>query len=452
MELAIVVYYINILWDIIKNWWWIFVPFVLWRHFKFWWFWWRLEVWMFQQKMIVLEIKMPKDVLKPLRAMEEAFDAIWANLLDPPDWWEKWFEGKQQISITLEMVSDGGTPHLYIRTIDNRRNAIESAIYSQYPDAEITLVDDYTNSVPQSLPNKDWNLWGADFELVRADKLKADLFPIKTYNQFFEEKEVAKEEKRIDPISVLLEGMGTFKPGEQLWIQICLEPILNSGKPEEGGRKFIKEGRAMADKLAKRPVTETKSILREAVDELISGTAPGEKKEEPALYPPEMRLTPGEKDIVTAVERKISKRCFKAYFRFIYLAKRDVYLSAAKSIPFGFFNQFSTENLNNFKPMSRTLSKVHKYITLKFFNIEIPIPTFEILRARRGFVRRRRLFFRYTKRFSPFFPKSGGTYLLNTEEAATMFHFPGRGVSSAPSVSRVESKRGEAPLDLPMEE
>ncbi|MFH1780705.1 MAG: hypothetical protein ABH841_01770 [Candidatus Nealsonbacteria bacterium] len=447
MDAALVVYYLNILWDVIKNWWWLCLPFVLWRPFLFWWIWWRNEIWMFQQKSIVLEIKMPKDVLKPLRAMEEAFDAIWANLLDPPDWWEKWFEGKMQINITLEMISSGGTPHFYVRMLENRRNSIESAIYSQYPDAEITLADDYTNTVPQDVPNKDWNLWGADFELQNPD-----VFPIKTYNQFFEEKEVAKEEKRIDPISVLLEGMGTFKPGEQLWIQISLTPILDTGKPEEGGRNFVKEGRKIADKLAKRPITEAKSILQEAADELISGTVPGEKKEEFALYPPEMRLTPGEKDILTAVERKVSKRCFDAFFRFIYLAERDLYFSAAKSIPFGFFNQFSTENLNKFKPMSKTLSKVHKYVTINFFNIEIPIPTFEILRARRTFIKKRRLFFRYIKRWPPFFPKRGGTYLLNTEEAATMFHFPGRGVSSAPFVSRVESKRGEAPLDLPTEE
>jgi len=448
MDTVLVVYYLNILWDIIKNWWWVFVPFVLWRPFLFWWLWWRLEVWMFAQKMIVLEIKMPKEVLKPLRAMEEAFDAIWANLLDPADWWEKWFEGKQQISITLEMVSSGGTPHFYIRTIDNRRNAIESAIYSQYPDAEITLVDDYTKSVPRGLPNKEWTFWGADFEMQ-----KPDVFPMKTYNQFFEEKETPKEEKRIDPISVLLEGMGTFKPGEQLWIQISLTPILTSGKPEEGGRNFVKQGRAIADKLAKRPKDPAaRSILQEAADELISGKMPGIEKKKEDIFPAEMRLTPGEKDILTAVERKISKRCFDAYFRFIYLAKRDIYASAAKAIPFGFFNQFSTENLNSFKPMSRTLSKIHKYVTVHLFDLEIPIPTYELLRERRAFVRRRRLFFRYVSRFSPFFPKPGGTYLFNTEEVATMFHFPGRGVSSAPFVPRVESKRGEAPLDLPMEE
>ena len=35
MDLVIVVYYVNILWDIVKNWWWICFPFVLWRPFLF---------------------------------------------------------------------------------------------------------------------------------------------------------------------------------------------------------------------------------------------------------------------------------------------------------------------------------------------------------------------------------------------------------------------------------
>ena len=436
MEVAVVVYYVNILWDIIKSWWWLCLPFVLWRPFLFWWLWWRQELWNFAQKAILLEIKMPKEILKPMRAMEQAFTAMWGSVLDPPDWWEKWFEGKTLISIGLEIVSLGGEPHFYIRVQEGRRNAIESAIYSQYPDAEIMLADDYTKSVPQNIPNKDWDLWGTDYQLM-----KPDVYPIKTYTAFFEEKEAAKEEKRIDPLSTLLEGLGTFKPGEQLWIQMTVKPVISTSKPEEGGKDFVKMGRAVADKLAKRPdKAKPKSILEDAADELISGKIPGEKKEEKDIFPAEMRLTPGEKDIVTAVENKISKRCFDSYIRFVYLARRDVYFGGAKAIPFGFFNQFSTENLNQIKPMSKTITKIHRY------------PILDLIRARRTFVKKRRLFFRYTKRFPPFFPQAGGTFLLNTEEITTMFHFPGRAVAAAPFISRVESKRGEAPLDLPMEE
>ncbi|MDD3399676.1 MAG: hypothetical protein PHF07_01375 [Candidatus Pacebacteria bacterium] len=431
-----------IVWDVLKNWWWLPLPFILWRPFKFFWLWWRMEDWMFKQKKILLEVKMPKEVLKPIRSMEQVFSSLWAQNYDPPDWWEKWWEGKQNDSMQLEMVSLQGQPHLFIRCSEGRRNAIESSIYSQYPDAEIDLVDDYTKYVPQDAPNKDWELWGADFEMI-----KPDVYPIKTYTKFFEEKEAAKEEKRVDPMATLLEGMGKIGPGEQIWIQISVEPVTSSSKEAAGD--FIKRGREIADKLAKRPEKgKQRAILREAAEELAYGTMPGqgEKKEEP-IIPPEMKLTPGEREIVEGVESKVGKRCFHSYIRFIYIAKRESYFGGVKGIPFGFFGQFSTENLNALKPWPRTMTKIKRY------------PVLDLLRARRTFRKKRRLFFRYIKRFTPLFPKptpvvpgSGkGSFILNTEELATIFHFPGRVVAPAPFVSRVESKRGEAPPGLPVE-
>ena len=399
---------------------------------------------MFAQKSVLLEIKMPQDVLKPIRAMEQAFNAIWANTFDPPDWWEKWFEGKQLLSVQLEMASEGGDPHFYIRCHESRRDAIESSIYSQYPDAEISLADDYTKHVPQNIPNKEWDLWGTDYIMN-----KLDVYPILTYLKFFEESEMAKEEKRIDPMVNLLEGMTKMKPGEYLWVQVAFSPITNSKKPEEG-EEFIKRGEKERDKLAKRTEkAKQKSILQEAADELISGTIPGAKEEKEQIFPAEMRMTPGEKDMVTGVENKVAKRCSRSYIRFIYLAKRDVYFGGAKAIPFGFFNQFSTENLNQLKPWPRTLTKIKKYVTL----MKVPIPINELLRARRVFRKKRRLFFRYIKRFPPLFPKPSkeGIFLLNTEELATIFHFPGRAVAPSPTVPRVGAKRGGAPADLPLE-
>lgn len=430
-----------ILWDVLKNWGWLILPFILYRPFLFLWLWWRREKWMMAQKKVLLEIKMPREILKPIRAMEQVFSALWGNVYDPDDWWEKWIDGKMLDSIQLEMVSMGGEPRLYIRITDKRRNAVESAIYSQYPETEISVVDDYAKYVPQGIPNKDWDLWGCDFHLA-----KEDVYPIKTYHKFFEEKpDTSKEEKRVDPMATLLEGMAKLGPGEQLWIQIAITPVT-SNKNEPGG-DFVVRGREIADGLSKRgKKTKPKSILWEATEELVSGKIPGsEEKEEKdimkALIPPEMRLTPGEKIILEGVEAKIAKRVFASYIRFIYLARRDVYFGGAKAIPFGFFAQFATENLNAIKPWAKTITKIHKK----------PIPFLNLVRLRRLFIRKRRLFRNYVKRFPPLWPKTGGTYILDTEELATIFHFPGRVVAPAPFVSRVESKKGEAPPGLPTE-
>lgn len=430
---------VAVIWDALDNWWWIILPLFLRRPFLFFWRWWRWEAWQFRQKKVLLEIKMPKEVLKPLKSMEQVFSAIWGNIFDPPDWSEYWFEGKDLDSIQLEMTSIGGEPHLYVRCSDSRRNAVEASIYSQYPEAEISIVDDYTKYVPPDVPNKDWEMWGANYQLD-----KKDVYPIKTYSKFFEETESIKEEKRVDPLSTLLEGMAKFGPGEQLWIQIAVSPVLSKKDIKKGGAyDFIAEGRKIADKLAKRPEKpKPKPILVEAFEEVAYGKMPGVVEEEPTVFPPEMRLTPGEKEIVEGVEGKIAKRSFKCYIRFIYLAKRENYFGGAKAVPFGFFNQFATENLNALRPHPTTLTKIKRHSWLGIF------------RLRRLYLRKRKLFFLYVKRMPPLFPRPGkeASFILNTEELATIFHFPGRVVAPAPFVSRVESKRGEAPPGLPMEE
>ena len=437
---------LNIGWDIVVNWWWVPLPFILLGSgkrvgsFLFMWLWWRRELWLNDQKKVLLEIKIPTEVLKPLRSMEQVFSAIWGNLYDPPDKWEKWVEGKLMQCMQLEMVSLGGESHLYIRLDDARRKAVEASIYSEYPDAELSVVNDYTKYVPQSIPNKEWEMWGTDYELV-----KPDVYPIKTYPKFFEERpEIAKEEKRIDPMATLLEGMAVFKPGENLWIQLEAKPIAST--KDWYNYDFVSVGRTIADKLAKRPEkSKQKSILAEAAEELATGKVPGEEeeKEEP-IIPVEMRLTPGERDIIAGVEEKIGKRGFMCYLRFIYLAKRELYSGGAKAIPMGFFQQFATENLNQPKPWFYTLTKVKKSLWF--------LPN--LIRERRLFVKKRRLFFRYVNRYEPLYPRPSkqGAFLFNTEELATIFHFPGRAVAAAPFVSRVESKKGEAPPGLPMEE
>ena len=406
------------------------MPFILVKPFLFIYLWWKNEVWLSKIKFIVLEIKPPKEVLRPIKAMETVFNGLW-HFYDPPNPREKWFEGKMQLGFSLELVSLGGEPHFFVRIPEASRNLLESVLYSQYPDLEITQVDDYTKYVPQDMPNKDWEFWGCDYE-----ELKSDVYPIKTYSSFFEEKpEVAKEEKRIDPISNLLEGMAKFKPGEQLWVQILAEPVLAGVESD-----YVERGKKEVDKLVKRPKPPVQqSIFQQAASILISGEPPGqaeEKKEE--LIPPEMKLTPGEREIVAAIEQKTGKYAFKCNIRFIFLGKRDVYFGPNKAIPMGFFDLFGTTNLNALKPMKKTITKVHT-IWLWFLD------------ARRAYIRKRSLLRNYIKRVSPFFPAPGGTFILNIEEMASIFHFPGRAVTAAPSFGRTEVKKGEAPPGLPIE-
>ncbi len=434
--------YLMLFWEFVKVWWWVVLPFILWRPFTTLWRWWRIEIFLKQKKRVIFEIKIPKDTVKPIRAMETVIDGLWQILYDPPGiWWEKWIEGKVLLSYSFDLVSIEGNLHFFLRAPEDIRHSIESSIYSQYPEAEISIVDDYTKKVPQDIPNKKWDIWGADFRL-----LKEDPYPIRTYRDFETENERV-EEKRIDPLSILLEASTKIGKGEQLWIQILACPVTDGDFP------WITEGERIRDEIVGRKKSEPpyKSFLKEAIDILFFGNPPsssGEESEE-KVFPSEMTLTPGEKEVISAIERKISKKGFKCSARFIYLGKRDVFFKPKIRLPLAFFSAFNAENLNMLLPYGQPL--ITK-IPQSWF---LPL---NLLRERRLYLRQRRMFRHYINRVNPFYPKekAGGSgkrdvFVLNTEELATIYHFPSKLTASAPFIERIEHKKGGAPPSLPIE-
>ncbi len=418
---------LSVLWQILKVWWWLPLLFILWRPFIFLYTFWRKEKFDATVKRIVLEIKIPKDVLKPIKAMEDVFAGIHA-IHDVFTWREVWIEGQFLLNVSLEIVSLGGEIHFYIRTPVQFRGIVESNIYSQYPEAEITEVPDYTQAVPQDIPNKDWDIWGTD-----EISTKPNAYPIKTYKKFETETQPV-EEKRLDPLAGLLEGMATVQPGEQMWIQIVAKPIREEVP-------WIEEGKKIRDKLVRRPEKpKPKSMIQEAIEVVVLGNPPGgaPTTAEKEVIPPEMKLTPGEKDIVQGIEEKIGKFGYECNIRYVFLGRRDVFFRPRARIPFGFFKNVSSENMGGFKPDKRTLTKVKS-------------PFFWFLDKRRVYLKKRRIFRYYVKRWTPYFPLPGGTFILNSEELATLFHFPGKITVPTPSIPRVEAKKGEAPPELPVE-
>lgn len=399
------------------------------------WLWWRQEIFDSGIKSIMLEITIPKEVLKPIRAMETVLSNLWQVLFDAPgDFWEKYIDGKFILSYSFEIAAINGEPRFFLRIPKSNQDAIEAAIYAQYPDAEITVIEDYTKSVPQDIPNREWDLWGADYKLRKPNP-----YPIKTYTKFETERE-ALEEKRIDPIASLLEAMAKTGPGEQIWVQIMAKPISNKEVP------WVDEGFKIRDEIARRPPSKAASrrpLLLEAADILIAGNIPGAtKEEERELIPPEMKLTPGERDIVSAIEEKISKLAFETNVRFIYLGQKDKFFKPRLRLPLSYFGAFTTENLNAIVPHGQPLlTKIRK----SWF---LPINLFY---ERRLYLRKRSIFRKYVNRQTPFHPLDGGTFILNTEELATLYHFPGRRVAPAPFFERIEAKKGEAPPGLPTE-
>jgi len=75
---------LNYLFRFIENWWWAILPFLLWKPSLFVYLWWRNECWLRKQKIVLLEIKIPKEILKPIRAMEQVMANIQGHQTSGP--------------------------------------------------------------------------------------------------------------------------------------------------------------------------------------------------------------------------------------------------------------------------------------------------------------------------------------------------------------------------------
>lgn len=376
-------------------------------------------------KFVILAIDVPKDTEQTPKAVEQLFSTL-SGAHTPLNAREIYWEGKFQLSFSFEIVSIDGYVQFLIRTPEQLRDVVESSIYSQYPDAEITEVEDYVNEVPTQYPNDTHNVWGTEVILA-----KKDVYPIRTY-RFFEDS-VSGEFK--DPIASLLETMSKIQVGEQVWIQILIRPT---------DFKWIKESEKEAYKIAGKKIHQKESTLGKMMSDIFgifflstgetwffpSGgaqSAPSrDKKEDPSMM---LHLTPGERSTIEAVEEKAGKNGFLCKMRLVYISPLEQYSTPRViSSVFGSIKQFNTLDLNAFKPDPATKTQIN------YFFIEF-----------RKNWRRERIVRSYKGRSGTV----GHSYfILNTEELATVWHFPNKFIK-APMLQRTESKKSEPPFSLP---
>lgn len=428
----------------LRVWWWILFPLILFVEVKKLYRWWVHWDYNYAKiKWTMLEIVPPKEILVPLKAMEDIFTVLWGPLYTPGNWREQWCEGNLAEGaswMSWEIASIEGQLHFYLRLQSSLRSVVESILYSHYPELEIHEVSDYTAGVPKNIPNEEWNVYGEDFVLGRKSP-----YPIKTYEKFFEPQgeKISAEEKRIDPLASLLEAISKLGVGEQFWVQFITISMMASEDQE-----FEKDHKSIINKLAKRPEKKSKSLFDELV-EVFGHLTFGPKKEgsgEKATYKwttaekteegeREMVLTPGEREEMTEVENKLKKPLYRTVIRGVYVARRENWNPLHKTITRSYFSHFQTQNLNH----------------IKFSGVTRP-KTQYVFRERIPYLRTRRVFRNFIDRFTPLFPdRESECAILSTEELATLFHFPLKvtGLVS-PTMTRVESKKGGPPPNLPM--
>jgi hypothetical protein len=376
--------------------------------------------WFRKIKWTILEIKVPKNVLKTPKAMEQVFAAAHASH-SPATFYEHYFKGERDYSMSFEIVGHSGEAHFYIRLPSKFRNLMESAIYSQYPEAEISEVENYLLQMPRIIPNDELDFFGGEWILASPN-----YYPILTYPVF----EEMLQEQRIDTMALILEAISKLKGDEQIWLQFIIRPI---------GHQWAKEGEEAINKLLGVKNQKKKSLLSDfpgigfTLGELLFAPFehPSQEVKKPASETNNsVSLNPSLTDVIKMIRQKISKTSFQTTVRFLCIDTKENFNGDNVASVVGYLKQFGTQTMNAFRPDPRTWPKVYS----PFF------------KKRRTKWKKRMIYERYRDMmFTPFKNQS----ILNTEELATVYHFPIFSTQTT-ELEKITSRKGSPPANVPI--
>lgn len=371
-----------------------------------------------------LQITMPPEAEQTPKAMEIAYD-VWGGIHKNPDIIEKYFDGYLESWYSCELQCKMGLARYIMVVPTSHRRFFEGVIYGQYPQAEINEVEDYTLRFPWYDNGTKFNMYGTEVALVNDD-----IYPLKTYVEY--EDKMAPEDRFIDPHQSLVEAYTNVGPGEEYWVQVLIRPI-DAGTV----KAWAKEGEEEIAKISgqakkKKPSfvhSARLSILRLPLD-IVSGMFHPPIERESKDEKPQLRFfNPVDEAKMKGILQKTSKGAFKTKIRIIYIAPLGQLHKPNISRAIGAFKQFNTFHLNSMKPDDATKTNG---------------PNLFMKNSRRAF-RERSILLNYQWR--DFWGVKSGQ-MLNSEELATLYHFPVRYVQ-APGVERSKAGLKTAPANLP---
>src|ERR1035437_5573884 len=396
----------------------------IWHHY-------RQERFITGIKWVLLEIHVPRDVIKTPATMELIFSTAFYHQ-GSKSFWDQYVVGIPWPSFSLELVSIDGSVHFYIRTPVGIRNLVETQIYAQYPQAKVIEVEDYVFNIPQYTKVGDWNVWGCEFT-----KLKEDFLPIKTYKGFGEDMKTGiKEEFKIDPITPTIELLGSLPKGQQIWMQIMIRPTIKTYHSSITGKtiKFYDASIEFIENFLKTWIKTT--------------------KDEKGVVNKQLFLPKHLDPIVTTINDQAGKIHFDCGIRLMVLSDKRLFSDDQ------FRNLWISVGLvfHQYKqPFSNEFSRVNSTSVSSAWADPTGLALTSIKKRMLDFYRMRTFFhppiqyaFKYSQVLSLFFPSGKpNIFVLSSEELATIYHFPGM-VSETPSFKRIESKIAKPPSNLPI--
>ncbi|NMB70045.1 ATP-binding protein [candidate division WWE3 bacterium] len=347
----------------------------------------------------VLEVQLskndesPKDLQFSSLSAENMFASIHGLLKDDP---------RAQEHFSFEMAASGDTGiKFFVVVPPHILKFVESQIYAQYPSAQIRAVPDYVSQKKRE---------GMYYEVSHVSFTKPDFYPVKSFRDF-----------EIDPLSSITSALTGVTQSEELWIQMLIKPLADTW--QKAGAEYVKsvrDGSASSGNV--NPISGALKLVSNEAAEVAAGIVTGfftykpsqvdtRRPDNKTPLPP--KLTPTQDLEMKAIENKLSRMGFEVVIRIVALAENKDRADTHMRSILAALKQFTSSSLNGFKAdtVSGNIRELNVFKE-RFFDSEKAI-------------------------------------IMNTEEIATIYHYPMSNIDT-PNISWTYSRKSEPPANLPV--
>ncbi len=337
----------------------------------------------------------PKDLKETIAVAESLFSGL--GSIRPKGRIRAFFMGRDD-ELSLEIVMIEGLIRFYMVIPRHLQAFIEQQVLAQYPYATVEEVADYNLFRPKGaimaatlVPNKHW------------------IFPFRSFRKM-----------DTDPLNAITNALSKLEKTQGGAIQLVIRTARGSWRRK--GQKIaraMQQGKSLEKAMASAGGWKYAQKAGDIVGGVVTGAvdaARNSKKEDAAGKPPtEYRLSPLEQELVKAIEEKGSKPGFETTIRIVTSAD---FPSNAEMQLYNITNAFA------------------QYLG----------PESGVTFTRAKFISKARMVSDFIYRF--FDAKRG--FILNSEELASIFHFPLPGTET-PNIEWLRARKAAPPVNIPTE-
>ncbi|MCG2809797.1 MAG: type IV secretory system conjugative DNA transfer family protein [Candidatus Portnoybacteria bacterium] len=329
----------------------------------------------------------PKSEKEIVAVMEQLYNGL-SNIRETKD---IFIYGQPYLAFEIATPRVGEEISFYLAAPRRYENIIEKQIHGLYPEASVEESDDYNIFNPKGAAV------GSYLKLAQSFVL-----PFRTYQNL-----------EVDPLNEITNALSKLeKEGEGAAIQIVIRPTSPKWQNlSRGIAREMQKGKSFSAAKSEKGGNWLVKIIKDFRASVKTSKKEGEMAEE------KPSLTPGQEDVIKAIENKAGKAGFETNVRLLVSAgefkRAEEILGHLESV----FAQFNASDMNQLKSVRLRKGRELKKLIYEF--------SFRLFNKKRAM-------------------------LLGTEELTSIFHFPTASLET-PKVKFLKSGQAAPPANLPKE-